>query len=144
MNSCKSVCGTLEGGSKVLCRSIVRPCWTECTRVSLVFMSEEAGIDGNSNRTVFEEVSFVPTRHSSPYLRHLVPLTIDPSPTRLLPSFDRSKIVPRVVCPIVSIVSQILKNFNPFHSYSRHYSYNYLARIESILGNSKLELSSKI
>ena len=107
MNSCKSVCGTLEGGSKVLCRSIVRPCWTECTRVSLVFMSEEAGIDGNSNRTVFEEVSFVPTRHSSPYLRHLVPLTIDPSPTQLLPSFDRSKIVPRVVCPIVSRLDRL-------------------------------------
>ena len=63
MNSCKGRGGLVL---EALCvRSIVRPCSAEYTRVSLVFMSEAAGTDGNSNRTLSEEVSFVPIRNST-------------------------------------------------------------------------------
>lgn len=115
-----------EGGSKVLCRSIVSPCSTECTRVSLVFMSEQAGIDGNSNRTVFEEVSFVPTQHSSPYLRHRSSLTIDPHLRDFFfPFFDfqfENLSSSRFDCldPLVNF-----NDFNPLYSYSSNYLYYY-------------------
>lgn len=132
-----------EGGSKVLCRSIVRPCSTECTRVSLVFMSEQAGIDGNSNRTVFEEVSFVPTQHSSPYLRHRSSLTIDPHLRDFFfpffhfqfenPSSSRFDCLDRLV------------NFNDFNPRIPLIIYIIIARVNSIITSSKLkcQLSSK-
>lgn len=72
-------------------------------------MSEEAGIDGNSNRTVFEEVSFVPTQHSSLYLRHLVPLTIDPH--------LRDFFLPSTVRKSFLVPFRSSRKFNDFNSF---------------------------